>query len=72
MPCGGIYPIDVPEWLMQSDMGCWVCQEKDEKPYSFCEEWDCYLHDDCVDEFLKSPEGEIVTSHNHEVERRVL
>lgn len=68
MPCGGIYPVHgEPEWMLQG--GCWVCGERGDGPYHFVEEWDAYLHTRCVDEFLRSPEGEVVVSHGHEVIR---
>jgi hypothetical protein len=72
MPCGGIYPAK-GTWLEHSYSPtlsqCWKCYrmiEKLEEAY-FCDEWDCWLHKDCIPEFLKTEEGQVVLAHKHEV-----
>jgi NAD-dependent SIR2 family protein deacetylase len=73
MPCGGIYPIS-----KESDFGkmhgssdhdeCFHCGKAIQtEDLMFCDEWDCYLHRDCVIEFLKGEEGKIVLAHGHSV-----
>ncbi len=70
MPCGGIWP-NYTEGT-QPGRWCFGCGKKDNRTalWSYVEEWDADIHDDCIDEFLKGPEGRIVLSHGHEVERR--
>jgi hypothetical protein len=75
MPCGGIYPVDVSRWavaLAPGDASCWQCGKglSSDIPASFCEEWDTFLHDACIDAFLASDEGQIVIGHGHEIIRR--
>jgi hypothetical protein len=62
VPCGGIYPVgkDLPEV-------CFLCNSPGTS--HFCEEWDAYLHEDCIDGFLKTPEGQVVARHGHAVVR---
>jgi len=74
MPCGGIYPV-----VEDSELGqfhrkgslyndCFYCnKEIDYKDLMFCDEWDCYLHRDCVIDFLKTEEGKVVLGHGHAV-----
>jgi hypothetical protein len=70
MPCGGIYPVE--NAFSSAVEQCWQCSKPilPTEDASFCEEWDTFLHDRCIDAFLKSEEGEIVLLHKHEVERR--
>jgi len=72
MPCGGIYPVDDESGCFSpgSNAWCFHCGKKGPGPWSFVEEWDAHIHDSCIDEFLKGPEGEIVVSHGHDVVRR--
>lgn len=37
---------------------------------SYCEEWYAFLHDECIDAFLSTPEGRIIVVHEHEIIRR--
>ena len=74
MPCGGIYPL-TRHWSAayldptQRSLACFYCDKSEPPVTHFVEEWDAYIHRDCIDEFLKTPEGEIVLAHGHEVER---
>ncbi len=63
MPCGGIYPMTG----LENDR-CWQCGKTGCD--HFVEEWDAGIHGTCIEEFLKTPEGEIVLSHKHEVIRK--
>jgi hypothetical protein len=71
MPCGGIYPIKGtwvekmydPNNKMHS---CFHCHQW-KPPDLFCDEWDCFLHSECVEGFLKTEEGEVVLDHRHSV-----
>jgi len=71
MPCGGIYWIkDLPD-VDYSSRWCFYCKVRgDIGPWSYVEEWDADIHDKCIDEFLKTAEGEIITGHGHEIVRR--
>jgi hypothetical protein len=79
MPCGGIYPLRHPDgseahfaapMLGTSDYdACFYCGKLDPPCTHFCDEWDCYLHGDCIDAFLATEEGQIVLLHGHEVIR---
>lgn len=74
MPCGGIYPIvgSIFESMFNpNDPGhnCFECGKSDTPPTHFCDEWDCYLHKECIDAFLAGPEGQIVIHHKHEIIR---
>lgn len=71
MPCGGIWPLkpDHDYAKMHGNSAfdeCFYCN-KDIQPEDlmWCEEWDCYLHRDCVVPFLKTDEGLIVLKHGH-------
>ena len=64
MPCGGLYPV------ADTHKQCFSCGISDHSEYSFVDEWDAFLHDRCIEEFLASPEGEIVINHGHEIIRR--
>jgi len=73
MPCGGIYPI-TPKHPFGEMHGksnydnCFHCnKEIKSEDLMFCDEWDCYLHRDCVMDFLKSEDGQVVLLHGHEV-----
>lgn len=75
MPCGGIHMIP-PDYLneegkpfsgFESGATCFLCNEPVDKYDLFCDEWDCYLHYNCVPEFLTSEEGAIVIVHQHEI-----
>lgn len=76
MPCGGIYPI-VNSWvapyaaqqMKDGTADCFYCRKTDPPVTHFCDEWDCYLHADCIDGFLATEEGRIVIAHEHEVIR---
>lgn len=74
MPCGGIRLAYVPPKTIKDypyiDVRCWVCGKPCIGDCSFWDEWYAYLHDECVDKFLKSEEGALMLSHGHEVERR--
>jgi len=73
MPCGGIYPIEgtwVEPYANNATVddrtnACFHC----EKPGCelWCEEWDAPIHKACVPEFLKTPEGQVILNHGHEV-----
>lgn len=66
MPCGGIYPFEGNErWT--EHFPCWECGKPN--PTHFIQEWDAFIHKDCIDRFLKTPEGKIVTKHRHSVIR---
>lgn len=74
MPCGGIYPLGqhFAGAMLGPEDTCFSCRKKGSKdrPLThFCDEWDCYLHEGCIDDFLLTKEGEIVTLHEHEVIR---
>jgi hypothetical protein len=60
MPCGGIYP-DPNE----SGHKCFHCHK--EGADHFCEEWDGFLHGECVPAFLMTEEGRIVIAHGHDI-----
>lgn len=65
MPCGGISD----HWGEDVAGACFVCNgEKFKSPCTlFCEEWDCYLHYDCLPDFLVSDEGRLVIKHGHSI-----
>lgn len=76
MPCGGIYPISKKSFKGKLPR-CWEARHPGhneiigfDAEWSFVEEWDTYIHDICIDEFLKGPEGEIIISHGHDIIRR--
>jgi hypothetical protein len=71
MPCGGIYPLTqhFAGPMADADSECFQCGQHVPAVTHFCDEWDCYLHGDCIDAFLASDEGQIVTLHGHEVIR---
>jgi hypothetical protein len=59
MPCGGIYPMrDIPK-----EIECFYCG--DIGTTHMIEEWDAFIHERCIDDFLKTPEDEIIISHGH-------
>lgn len=66
MPCGGIYPIRGADGgpVVVEHM-CWECRRP--WPDCFVEEWDAYIHSECVEAFLAGEEGQIVLSHGHGV-----
>lgn len=64
MPCGGIGfggPLYPDVW----EGDCFHCG----KPGAnhFCDEWDCFLHAECVLPFLATEEGQIVIEHKHRI-----
>lgn len=67
MPCGGIYPIkgSWAEKYIKPEMPCWQCNKGNCD--LFCMEWDTPLHSECVEEFLKSEDGQVVLNHKHDV-----
>lgn len=79
MPCGGIYPVGLKD--VDSENGnmllpgaqrlCLSCggrfRPNDDYVY-FCEEWDCWIHRECVHEFIQSAEGKVTLSHGHAIE----
>jgi hypothetical protein len=71
MPCGGIYSINAhwsAAYLKHTNSDCFQCTKQVKaKRDLFVEEWDAYLHRKCLGAFLKSPEGEIVIKHGHEI-----
>lgn len=74
MPCGGIYPIAgtwVEPYYNAEDphSRCLWCGKGEPKPDHFCDEWDCFLHGECIEEFLKGDEGKIVLIYGHQVWR---
>jgi hypothetical protein len=71
MPCGGIFPVGLPTYI-DLNTRCWTCSKPmtETEPFSFCEEWDTFLHDRCIDAFLLTEEGRIVIDHGHEIVRR--
>lgn len=71
MPCGGIYPIELPtKYLPGEQPDCMVCvtpwRPNDDYTY-FCDEWDCWIHRECIHEFLVTDEGRCVIAHCHEI-----
>lgn len=60
MPCGGIYPIEAST---ASAYPCWACNKRGAD--HFVEEWDAFIHKDCIREFLKNEEGQVVVQHKH-------
>lgn len=76
MPCGGIFPIaqhfsraflDLPADATTNHT-CWQCKlPVDLKTDLFVEEFDSYLHRDCLGDFLCTPEGRLVVAHGHMV-----
>jgi hypothetical protein len=66
VPCGGVYPI-IP--ATHKNARCWQCGlTAAAKPLDhFCDEWDTYIHRDCIPAFLATDEGRIVLDHGHEV-----
>lgn len=67
MPCGGIYPITFGDFYVRGE--CWHCGKSNPVLSHYCEEWDAFLHSECIDPFLKTKEGDIVLQHGHEVIR---
>ena len=69
MPCGGIFPTEmsIVAGIMsdQSVVCCIQCGK--EGADHFCEEWDGFLHANCVSSFLLTEEGKCVIAHKHEV-----
>ena len=71
MPCGGIYPIK-ESWLepyldnLSEDI-CYYCNLVIIRPVYYCEEWDCFLHKDCIAPFLNTEDGKLVIEHGHEI-----
>ena len=72
MPCGGIYPIaSTPfEALRPEGSGgyCFHCGKPDSvvpHPSHFVEEWDAYIHQECIESFLETEDGKIVLVHKH-------
>lgn len=76
MPCGGIWPVDEKSgaYAPGKNPRCWMARNPDHNkepgPWSWVEEWDTLIHDKCIDEFLKTREGKIITDHGHEITRR--
>jgi hypothetical protein len=70
MPCGGIYPIK-GSWVVDlASFGtCYHCGLDTNGNDLWVEEWDAPIHSKCVDDFLKTKEGQIVLKHGHEVIR---
>jgi hypothetical protein len=73
MPCGGIYPL-AQHWAAayyghSAADWCFHCGKTDPPCTHFVEEWDAYLHGECIDAFLQTDEGRIVLEHGHEVIR---
>lgn len=71
MPCGGIWPAteEIKKYFNEHpEHDClWCGKNVEEKDLMWCEEWDCYLHRDCVMDFLKGEEGQVVIKHGHQV-----
>lgn len=68
MPCGGIYGVE--GHFSQAGAGgasCFQCRGTEPRPELFVEEWDAFLHRDCLGRFLLSPEGLIILKHGHEI-----
>jgi len=72
MPCGGIFPVKGSwvEYYSIHDLPhrCIYCDEIGGVTH-FCEEWDGFLHAQCIDQFLMTEEGKIVVEHGHEIVR---
>jgi len=75
MPCGGIYPVKVEDkgsYLPGAQAKCMYCREdwrKDDNYVYFCDEWDCWLHKECVHSFLLYTDaGRCVLKHKHSIE----
>ena len=69
MPCGGIYPIK-GSWVERHSAGglrCYHCDKSFPTPELWVEEWDAPIHKACVEEFLKTPEGQVIVDHEHEI-----
>lgn len=62
MPCGGINPCRPVKGAR-----CYQCGSGEPEPDHFVEEWDAYMHADCVAPFLRTFEGQCVLVHGHEV-----
>ena len=71
MPCGGIYPIYSRE-ATKCNSKCFQCNKlcKLGENISFVEEWDSFIHDECINEFLRTSEGKIILEHEHKIIRR--
>lgn len=72
MPCGGVYPVRAPgvadDKPTDGQYDCFFCNKTDPTPDHFVDEWDAFLHADCVIPFLTSTEeGKIVIKHRHEI-----
>lgn len=68
MPCGGIFP-HLP--IMDGER-CYHCDEESTAERSleyFVEEWDASIHRDCLDPFLKTEDGMLISEHDHLIER---
>lgn len=70
MPCGGIYPVsgDLEDKEIDTCLCCGKSLAHAEPGYAVLE-WDCFIHKDCLDDFLKTPEGEVILKHKHEIIR---
>ena len=67
MPCGGIFPREGTfAGPVEDTDDCFHCGKTGNATH-YCEEWDCYLHKDCIGEFLLTEEGQIVIKHGHSI-----
>lgn len=68
MPCGGIYPASVELHGYGSE--CWYCGLRGAD--HFVEEWDAFIHTDCIEPFITDQDNEealIILRHFHTVLR---
>ncbi len=72
MSCGGITPIrPLVEELSPAYkcLGCFKWLDDDNgTPDHFVEEWDGFLHGNCIEDYLKTDEGKCVIMHNHVIQ----
>jgi hypothetical protein len=64
MPCGGIYPI-TNQFSKEARLQCLHCNKLGAD--HMVEEWDGFLHRNCIPAYLLTDEGQIVMLHGHEV-----
>lgn len=67
MPCGGIYPIPHDDPGGSGTERCYYCNEGAPIVTHYVEEWDAVIHKDCIDDFLKTPDGLLIIRHGHKV-----
>ena len=68
MPCGGIYPMRdswVEKLITYGD--CFYCDCETHSDDLWVEEWDAPLHRNCLDDFKKTDEYQIIIKHGHDI-----